>query len=240
MSNDIKPLIEVKDVYRTFEFGEVEINAIKGANLTIYEGEFLVLFGPSGSGKTTLLNQIGGVDTPSKGEVIFDGEDISKLDGKQLLLHRRNTVGWIFQFFDLIPALTAIENVALALEITNDTENWKQRSLDALTLVGLEDRIECFPSQLTGGERKRVALARALIKKPRIILADEPTGNLNSKTAKKLAKLMLEINQKEGITFAIASHDRALSKIAKRVLYMRNGQIFKKLVEKEEVKPKIK
>jgi putative ABC transport system ATP-binding protein len=226
MNTKKQPLIEVKDVHRTFMLGEVEVQALKGANLNIKNSEFVVILGASGSGKTTLLNQIGGIDTPTKGEVYVDGQNITNFSDKELTKHRRTTIGWIFQFFNLIPSLTALENVGLALEMANDTVNWKERAKEALTMVGLNERINHFPSQLSGGEQQRVAIARALIKKPKIIVADEPTGNLDWKTGQEVAKVMEELNQKEGITFAVVSHDVSISKVANRVLYMHDGQVF--------------
>ncbi|MHA2497630.1 MAG: ABC transporter ATP-binding protein [Candidatus Hodarchaeales archaeon] len=218
-------LIELKDVHRTFTMGEVEVQALNGANLTIERGEFVVILGPSGSGKTTLLNQIGGIDAPTKGTVIVAGNNISQFNADLLTNHRRNIIGWIFQFFNLIPSLTALENVGLALEMAGDMDNWEERCSEALTLVGLGDKGDRFPSQLSGGEQQRVAIARALVKKPEIIVADEPTGNLDWKTGQEIAKVMQELNEKEGITFAVVSHDISISEVAGRVLYMHDGAV---------------
>jgi len=219
--------------------GEVEVHALKGVNLTIRKGEFIVILGPSGSGKTTLLNQIGGIDSPTKGTVIVDGNDISKFSANQLTKHRREVIGWIFQFFNLIPSLTALENVGLALEMSDDMENWEERCVEALTMVGLGDKTDRFPSQLSGGEQQRVAIARALVKKPTIIVADEPTGNLDWKTGQEVAKVMQELNQKEGITFAVVSHDVSISEVANRVVYMHDGLLYKE-PPSHEVAPKSK
>ena len=232
-------LIEIDDVHRTFTMGEVEVHALKGVNLTIRKGEFIVILGPSGSGKTTLLNQIGGIDSPTKGTVIVDGNDISKFSANQLTEHRREVIGWIFQFFNLIPSLTALENVGLALEMSDDMENWEERCVEALTMVGLGDKTDRFPSQLSGGEQQRVAIARALVKKPTIIVADEPTGNLDWKTGQEVAKVMQELNQKEGITFAVVSHDVSISGVAHRVVYMHDGLLYKE-PPSHEVAPKSK
>ena len=232
-------LIEINDVHRTFTMGEVEVHALKGVNLTIKKGEFIVILGPSGSGKTTLLNQIGGIDSPTKGTVIVDGNDISKFSANQLTKHRREVIGWIFQFFNLIPSLTALENVGLALEMSDDMENWEERCVEALTMVGLGDKTDRFPSQLSGGEQQRVAIARALVKKPTIIVADEPTGNLDWKTGQEVAKVMQELNQKEGITFAVVSHDVSISEVANRVVYMHDGLLYKE-PPSHEVAPKSK
>ena len=228
MNEKKEHLIEVKDVQRIFEMGEVEVQALKGANITIDEGEFVVILGPSGSGKTTLLNQIGGIDTPTSGEVIVDGRNISDYSTDELTDHRRDTIGWIFQFFNLIPSLTSLENVGLALEMANDMDNWEERSQEALALVGLGDKGDRFPAQLSGGEQQRVAIARALVKKPKIIVADEPTGNLDWKTGLEIAQVMKNLNQEEGITFAVVSHDISISDMASQVFYMHDGLIYDK------------
>ncbi len=225
MNNKDKPLIEVKNVKRTFMLGEVAVDALKGADLEIFEGDFIVILGPSGSGKTTLLNQIGGIDTPTEGQVFVDGKEVSQFNDKQLTKHRRDTIGWIFQFFNLIPSLTALENVGLALEMIDDMTNWKERATEALTSVGLKDRLDHFPSQLSGGEQQRVAIARALVKKPHIIVADEPTGNLDWETGQEVADVMRDLNKNEGITFAVVSHDVSISELADRVFYMHNGKV---------------
>ncbi|MHA1911783.1 MAG: ABC transporter ATP-binding protein [Candidatus Kariarchaeaceae archaeon] len=228
LSGTKEHLIEVKNVRRIFKMGEVEVQALKGANLTIDEGEFVVILGPSGSGKTTLLNQIGGIDTPTFGEVIVDGKNISEYSTDELTVHRRDTIGWIFQFFNLIPSLTALENVGLALEMAEDMDNWEERSQESLALVGLGDKGDRFPAQLSGGEQQRVAIARALVKKPKIIVADEPTGNLDWKTGLEVAQVMKNLNQKEGITFAVVSHDISISEMANQVFYMHDGLIYDK------------
>jgi putative ABC transport system ATP-binding protein len=181
--------------------------------------------GPSGSGKTTLLNILGGIDTPSVGEVIVEGNDIGTYDEKKLSEYRRNTVGWIFQFFNLIPSLTAVENVGLALEMANDRKNIMERSQEALELVGIPEKSHMFPSQLSGGEQQRVAIARSLVKKPKIVLADEPTGNLDWATGMKIGKLMKELNRRENITFVVVSHDISITEIADRVIHLMDGEI---------------
>jgi len=192
MDNDRKYLISARDIRRTYDLGEVEVKALGGVTLTVAQGDFLVILGPSGSGKTTLLNILGGIDTPTAGEVVVEGHDIGSYNEKKLSEYRRKTVGWIFQFFNLIPSLTAVENVALALEMANDRKNIMERSQEALREVGIPEKARMFPSQLSGGEQQRVAIARALVKKPKIVLADEPTGNLDWATGKKIGKLMKE------------------------------------------------
>lgn len=205
--------IEVWNVVRIFEMGETTVYALNGASIVVRKGEFVVILGPSGSGKTTLLNMIGGIDTPTSGDVIIHGERLTDLSLTDLTTYRRNAVGWIFQFYNLIPSLTALENVALALEMAEDTENMEQRSHRALELVGLGDKVYRFPSQLSGGEQQRVAIARALVKNPAIVVADEPTGNLDRSTGEKIVEVMRELNQKAGITFVVVTHDSSLSRV---------------------------
>ncbi|MBN1539061.1 MAG: ABC transporter ATP-binding protein [Candidatus Thermoplasmatota archaeon] len=223
MKSDI--IIETKGLKRTFELGEVRVNALRGIDLTVKRGEFLVILGPSGSGKTTLLNCLGGIDSPSEGKIIVEGNDIGSYRENRLSEYRRNKVGWIFQFFNLIPSLTAAENVALALEMAGDRKDMMKRSEEALSLVGIPDKANMFPSQLSGGEQQRVAIARALVKRPRIVLADEPTGNLDWVTGQKIAELMKDLNRKEGITFVIVSHDVSITEVADRVVHLMDGKI---------------
>jgi len=224
----MKDLIVVKYLKRTFELGEVRVKALRRIDLNVKEGEFLVILGPSGSGKTTLLNILGGIDSPSSGTINVEGKDISSYGEKQLSAHRRDTVGWIFQFFNLIPSLTSLENVALSLEMTEDKEDMMQRSRHALELVGIPEKANMFPSQLSGGEQQRVAIARALVKKPKIVLADEPTGNLDWATGQKIAELMRDINKKEGTTFVVVSHDISITDVADRVIHLQDGKLTKK------------
>ena len=220
-----RAIIEAKDVHRTFELGEVRVKALRGIDLDVKRGEFLVILGPSGSGKTTLLNCLGGIDSPTQGEIRIQGEDISGYGEKKLSAYRRNMVGWVFQFFNLIPSLTAAENVALTLEMAHDRKDMMKRAKEALDLVGLEDKANMFPSQLSGGEQQRTAIARALVKRPKIVLADEPTGNLDWVTGKKIASLMKRLNREEGITFLVVSHDVSITDIADRVLHLMDGKI---------------
>jgi putative ABC transport system ATP-binding protein len=225
MNSDI--IIEAKGIERNFELGEVTVRALRGIDLTVTRGEFLVILGPSGSGKTTLLNCLGGIDSPSAGTITVEGENIGTYNETRLSEYRRNKVGWIFQFFNLIPSLTAAENVALALEMAGDRKNMMERSREALDLVGISDKANMFPSQLSGGEQQRVAIARALVKRPKIVLADEPTGNLDWITGQKIAELMKDLNKKEAITFVIVSHDISVTDVADRVVHLMDGQISK-------------
>lgn len=218
-------IIDAKDLKRSFVLGEVEVKALQGIDLSVRKGEFLVILGPSGSGKTTLLNCLGGIDSPTAGSIMVDGKDIGKFNERKLSDYRRETVGWIFQFFNLIPSLTAVENVALSLDMAHDRKDMMKRSREALDLVGIPEKANMFPSQLSGGEQQRVAIARALVKKPRIVLADEPTGNLDWVTGNMIADLMKDLNRKEGITFIVVSHDISITDVADRVLNLMDGKI---------------
>ncbi|MHA1585170.1 MAG: ABC transporter ATP-binding protein [Promethearchaeota archaeon] len=229
MSTDTKSdnIVSIKNLTRTFKMGETEVHALNGVDLNIKKGEFIVILGPSGAGKTTLLNQIGGIDHPSKGEIIVSNTNLHDFSNEQLNDYRRTSVGWVFQFFNLVDSLRVWENVGLSLEFQNvkDRKEIKQRSYEILKKVGLEGKEMRFPSQLSGGEQQRVAIARALVKKPAIIVADEPTGNLDYVTGEKIAGLMQSLNEKEHITFIIVSHDIAITKFADRVFHLKMGKI---------------
>lgn len=229
MSNSI---IEINEVTRTFHVAEIEVEALRGVNASINQGEFVVILGASGSGKTTLLNQIGGIDTPTSGEVFVKGNNITTYNDNQLTKHRRNLIGWVFQFHNLIPSLTAAENVQLALEMMNVSKDQRKRAIEALRMVGLEGHEDRFPAQLSGGQQQRVAIARALVKKPEIIVADEPTGNLDRKTGKTIVELMVKLCNEECITFCTVTHDPTLAKIADRLFIMEDGVLFENDQEK--------
>jgi putative ABC transport system ATP-binding protein len=218
-------LVIVENLHRDFTLGDHIVHALRGISMEVYEGEFVVVLGPSGSGKTTLLNQIGGIDSPTKGSIKIRGEEITQWGAGKLGKYRRNSVGWIFQFFNLIPSLRAWENVALALEFKGDRKNIKKRASVMLEAVGLRDKTERFPSQLSGGEQQRVAIARALVKNPEIIVADEPTGNLDYITGQKIADLMKNLNEEFGGTYIVVSHDISITKKANRVFHLLDGQI---------------
>ncbi|MHA2029596.1 MAG: ABC transporter ATP-binding protein [Candidatus Kariarchaeaceae archaeon] len=222
----MEPLIKTINVFREFQVGEITVKALRGVNLEINKGEFVIILGASGSGKTTLLNQIGGIDQPTDGQVIVGGDDVSNYNDKQMTEHRRSQIGWIFQFHNLIPSLTAVENVQLALEMMGVTEDQRERSIEAMVAVGLQDEIDRFPAQLSGGQQQRVAVARALVKKPSIIVADEPTGNLDKKSGKNIVDLMVKLCKDEGITFCVVTHDPALSSVADRLLIMEDGVLY--------------
>jgi len=226
-------LIELKNVHRSFTMGEEVVRALNGIDLKIKKGEIVVILGPSGSGKTTLLNQIGGIDVPDKGNVIIEGQDLTSLSKKKLTNYRGKKIGWVFQFFNLIPSLTAKENVALGLELSKDFNNMEQRSEELLTKLGLGEHLNRFPSQLSGGQQQRIAFARALVKKPLIIAADEPTGNLDKKTGLEVVNLMRKINEEDNVTFLIVSHDSSLTSVADRVLHIEDGKILKEETRSE-------
>jgi putative ABC transport system ATP-binding protein len=219
-------LIDVNKVTRVFTVGEIEVDALRGVNLEVEPGQFCVILGASGSGKTTLLNQIGAIDNPTSGSVKIAGDEISQYDERQKTKYRKSVVGWIFQFHNLIPSLTARENVQLALEMMDDKENQKEKSIEALQSVGLEGMEDRFPAQLSGGQQQRVAIARALVKKPTIIVADEPTGNLDKKTGDTIVELMHQLCREENITFVVVTHDPSMAGKADKVVYMEDGVLY--------------
>ncbi len=223
MNNDA--VVNLINVSRIYQMGEVEIPALTNTNLEISHGEFLVVLGPSGSGKTTLLNLIGGIDSPTDGNVLVNGTDISKYNDKQLTQYRRDNIGFIFQFFNLIPTLSARENIEFALELTKKDNKVTRTSDELLSIVDLTDRADHFPYQLSGGEQQRVAVARSLAKDPPLLLCDEPTGDLDFKTGKKILKMMRDLNKSEGKTFIIVSHNAVLGKIADRIISLHDGEI---------------
>ena len=213
--------VEFYDVGKTYHMGEVEINALHDASFEVEKGELVVIVGPSGAGKTTLLNILGGMDTLSTGRVIIDGEDISAYNRKQLTEYRRHDVGFVFQFYNLIGNLTALENVELANQICRNPLDAAQ----VLQNVGLGSRVKNFPSQLSGGEQQRVAIARALAKNPKLLLCDEPTGALDYQTGKAILQLLQDTGRKTGMTIIIITHNGALTDMADRVIQVRNGTI---------------
>lgn len=222
------PLIRLTDVWKIYQMGESEFAALRGINLEIYEGEFLVVLGPSGSGKSTLMNLIGCLDLPSKGTVFLSSGDISELEESELSRIRGQMIGFIFQSFNLIPTLNTQENVLLPLEFQEeDPRRARQKAAYLLEIVGLSDKKHNLPSQLSGGQRQRVAIARSLAVNPPVILADEPTGNLDSKTGDYILEFLDGLNKKEGKTVIIVTHDLELVKYATRIVYIRDGQIEK-------------
>jgi len=224
--NGNEPLIKLDHVWKTYQMGEVEFAALQGINLKIYEGEFLVVLGPSGSGKSTLMNLIGCLDLPSKGNIFLDSKNIAKLAESELARIRGEMIGFIFQSFNLIPTLNTEENVTLPMEFQEANMNeGRKRAEFLLGIVGLSDKIQNLPSQLSGGQMQRVAIARSLAVNPPIILADEPTGNLDSKTGYYILNFLNDLHKKENKTIIIVTHDVELVKLATRVVRIRDGQI---------------
>jgi putative ABC transport system ATP-binding protein len=235
--NNKDPLIKLTDVWKIYQMGEVEFAALKGINLEIYEGEFLIVLGPSGSGKSTLMNLLGCLDIPSKGTVFLNSKDISELDESELARIRGQMIGFIFQSFNLLPTLSTEENVLLPLEFQEeDRQMARKKAAYLLDIVGLSDKKKNLPSQLSGGQKQRVAIARSLAVNPPIILADEPTGNLDTKTGDYILEFLDGLHKREGKTIIIVTHDLDLVKYATRVVYIRDGEI-EKIEEREKNEP---
>ena len=213
--------VEFENVGKTYQMGEVSINALHDATFAVEKGELVVIVGPSGAGKTTLLNILGGMDSLSTGRITLDGQNISALNKKQLTNYRRNDVGFVFQFYNLVGNLTALENVELANQICKNPLDATQVLQD----VGLGNRLKNFPSQLSGGEQQRVAIARALAKNPKLLLCDEPTGALDYQTGKAILKLLQDTGRKTGMTVIIITHNSALTAMADRVIRVKNGTV---------------
>jgi len=213
--------------------GEVDVYALRGTSLSLYEGEFVVLIGPSGSGKSTLLNILGALDVPSSGQVFYRDQELTNMSDAQLTRFRRSSVGFVFQFYNLIPSLTAEENVALVTEICTDP----MRPIDALEMVGLSDRRHHFPSQLSGGEQQRVAIARAIAKRPVVLLCDEPTGALDVTTGVRVLEVIQRINQELGTTTAVITHNAMIAEMADRVVSMSDGRIAVQRINENKLAP---
>ena len=224
--------IEVKNLSKVYQMGEVTIKAVENISFEINEGELVVVLGPSGAGKTTVLNILGGMDTPTHGSVIIDGKNISKFKKKELTNYRRYDIGFVFQFYNLVGNLTALENVSLASQICKNPKD----SLETLRQVGLKDRANHFPAQLSGGEQQRVSIARALAKNPKLLLCDEPTGALDSKTGRMVLELLQDTWHKEHMTTIIITHNAVISEIADKVIKIKNGQVSDIVIQK---KPKL-
>ena len=218
-------IIEMENVSRIYKTGDTELRALDDVNLTLDEGKFVVVLGPSGAGKSTFLNLLGGLDNPSNGKIIVDGEDISKLNKDEMAEYRASKVGFIFQFYNLIPTLTALENVKLVEEISEKHMN----SEKILNEVGLGDHFNQFPSELSGGEQQRVSIARAIAKNPKILLCDEPTGALDSNTGVMVLKLLLSMAKNYGKTIIIVTHNQNIAKMADIVIKIKNGKIESKI-----------
>ena len=221
--------IEFKNINKIYQLGEVEIKALNNTNFSIEKGELVVILGPSGAGKTTCLNILGGMDTATSGEVIVDNKLISDYTDKDLIFYRRNDIGFVFQFYNLVQNLTALENVELAVQLCKDHLNPKT----IMKKVGLEKRMNNFPSQLSGGEQQRVAIARAISKNPKLLLCEEPTGALEYKTGKQILKLLEETCRKEKMTVIIITHNAAIAPMADKIIKFKNGSVEDVIINKK-------
>jgi putative ABC transport system ATP-binding protein len=220
-------VIEIKGLKKIYNSSEVKVNALNGIDLIIEQGEFTAIVGPSGSGKTTFLNMLGGLDMPTSGEISIGGTDIRQLSSSQMIDFRLKNIGFVFQAYNLIPVLTAMENVEFIMQMQGvNKKEREQRAKELLNQVGLGDRVNSRPSKLSGGQQQRVAVARALASKPKFVLADEPTANLDSKSTANLLDMMEELNKKENITFIFSTHDQRVVSKARRVLTLEDGKII--------------
>lgn len=224
--------IEFKNVNKIYQTGEVEIRALDNTNFSINKGELVCILGPSGAGKTTCLNILGGMDKVSSGDVIVDGVNITKLSENNTIKYRRNDIGFVFQFYNLVQNLTALENVELAVQLCRDHLD----PLDIMESVGLKDRIDNFPSQLSGGEQQRVAIARAIAKNPKLLLCDEPTGALDYKTGKQILKLLEDTCRKENMTVIIITHNSAIAPMADKIIKFKNGTVEEVIINDNPLK----
>jgi putative ABC transport system ATP-binding protein len=225
-----KPIIELKDVWKIYQMGDVQVVALSGLNLAVKKGEFVSIMGPSGSGKSTAMNMVGCLDIPSKGSIFLDGKDISKLRESDLAQIRGRKIGFIFQQFNLIPTLTALENVMLPMIFQNIPKDERvEKAKKLLQLVDLGERMDHKPNELSGGQQQRVAIARSLSNSPEVILADEPTGNLDSKTGSTVMDFLRKLHEDEGKTIIMVTHDEDVAKNADRIEYLKDGKIVKTL-----------
>ena len=221
-------IIKLKNVHKSYQMGESIVHALGGVNLTIEEGDFVVILGPSGSGKSTMMNMVGALDTPTKGTIYLEGKDISKLHESNLAQIRGMKIGFVFQQFNLMPFLNAVQNVALPMIFQNKTKKEREdRARELLIMVGLKERLDHRPNQLSGGERQRVAIARALSNDPKVILADEPTGNLDSKTGEQIMTIFEKLYREEKKTIILVTHDSHLVKYSHRAIYLKDGVIVR-------------
>jgi putative ABC transport system ATP-binding protein len=220
-------IAKLENVHKVYHIGKIDFPALRGISFSIEEGEFLSIAGPSGSGKTTVLNLVGCLDKPSRGKIFLEDRDITALPTSKLADVRRKNIGFVFQTFNLIPVLTALENVEFPLILEGQHESKERRRLveEILTEVGLKDFIHRRPNEMSGGQQQRVAVARALVKKPKLVLADEPTANLDSVTGEEILQLMLELNQKTSTTFVFSTHDKMVMDFARRIIRLRDGRI---------------
>lgn len=227
----MEEFVKLTEVKKIYHMGEVEIAAANGIDFAIDKGEFVVIVGPSGAGKTTVLNILGGMDTVTSGEVLVDGVDIATYKTRQLTAYRRDDIGFVFQFYNLIPNLTTLENVELALQICKEPRD----AAEVLTEVGLGDRLGNFPAQLSGGEQQRVSIARALAKNPKLLLCDEPTGALDYNTGKAILKLLQDTCREKGMTVILITHNSAIAPMADRVIKIKNGRVSNMIINETPV-----
>ncbi|HXL01769.1 MAG TPA: ABC transporter ATP-binding protein [Candidatus Atribacteria bacterium] len=226
-----QPVIKVEDLWKIYQLGEVQVEALRGVSFEIEGGEFIAIMGPSGSGKSTLMNILGCLDRPTRGRYFLDGQEVSQLNENQLAQVRNKKIGFVFQSFNLLPRLTALQNVELPLIYAGlSLQKRKERAMESLEAVGLEERVRHYPNQLSGGQQQRVAIARALVNNPSIILADEPTGNLDTRSSEEIMHVLQKLNR-EGKTIVLVTHERDIASHAHRILHFRDGQ----LVDNENV-----
>ena len=221
-------IVELADIHRTYYLGEVEVPVLRGISFAVEEGEYVSIMGPSGSGKSTLMNTLGCLDRPTGGRFVLDGRDVSELDDDELALVRNQKLGFVFQSYNLLPRTSALANVELPLLYSENGHRRRERALETLDRVGLSDRVHHLPSQLSGGQQQRVSIARALVSNPRILLADEPTGNLDSHTGEEILELITSLNN-HGMTIIMVTHDREVAQRTHRIIFLRDG-----LVESDE------
>jgi putative ABC transport system ATP-binding protein len=224
-----QPVINIRDLRKLYYIGEIEVPALRGVDLEVYPGEVIAIMGPSGSGKSTLMNMLGCLDSPTEGEYRLEGQLVSELVDDELAMVRNEKIGFVFQKYNLLPRATALENVELPLRYSRDPSQMRERSREALERVGLADRMLHKPNELSGGQQQRVAIARAIVNEPAIILADEPTGNLDSKSGQEIMDLLIELNTRIGTTVVIVTHDPKIAEQTQRTVHLRDGAIVESL-----------
>ena len=235
VAEEVDDIIEIREVWKTYVMGNVEVHALKGVSVDVIRGEYLSVMGPSGSGKTTLFNMIGALDRPSKGSVLVNGIDMGSLRQTQIAYHRCHNIGYIFQTFNLIPVMTALENVALPMVFSGmNKSEYEKKAAHKLSLVKLQDRLDHKPFELSGGQQQRVAIARAMANDPDLILADEPTGNLDLRTGQEIIELLKQLQEENGVTIVTNTHDHKMLGVSNRVIDLRDGQV-ERVRKREEI-----